>query len=338
LPSKALLSRSFNEVYREVVVGKKVINVVRGYFLNQLGHHSAWFYRELNRISIRIGTGLYLVPFERLGELEGLRRELMGRYEQYQEELRGFLLEGRIPEKAVKGGRERKFYTEYMDVVRDYLRKLGDSGIVMVPDIVGRVRIRLLPLRLDPVLWRELVEEEVRERREELLKMLEEEVERMRREAVESIKAEVRGELLELNRLVVKAIGQLRRRRWISDALRRRMLEALDHVEGDLIIDDPEMSRIIEAYRGLMGAMERRIPPTMKEVADKPLVPPEEMELEEVEVPKVRRREVEDYAEVFEVLASSEMRRIEEEGEEALDVDRRLLEALEGLSEVLRGD
>lgn len=187
LPSKALLDAHLPEIFKDIKIGTKEIKLVMGYFYNKLGTLSRKFYCQiLKRYAIDAGFG-YIVPKEKVPEflrdVDALKKE----YAIYEKQLKEFLLEGKVPPEVLANKRA-KVYKEYLDIVREYLRQHGKDEEVRKKieslDIVGRVRIRLLPFAIDMSILEEYIDERVRKR-------VEEELYAMRSEIVNAVKRQL---------------------------------------------------------------------------------------------------------------------------------------------------
>jgi len=341
LPSKSLLERRFDEVYRDTRVGDKFVSLVRGYFLNRLGVLARKYYCEvLPKFAVRIAEGLYLVPMARLVDFEGEVEKLRGLYEKYERELRDFFLHGKVPEDVSK---RAHLHEEYKELVLDYIARLtGEEKVeVEVPSITDRVRIRLFPLRIDPSLWEKHVDESLRRRKAELVRRLEEDLERARREAVQTAQAEIKRRILELNASVVKALSQLKRRGRIHKATGKKLSRMLKEIRESNLFRDPEISRMVEAYEGLTRAIESEA--AGERVEERPAKFIKEIgKVGEVEVKTEEKEEmlqVDDYRDVFRELAESVNVKLETKKAEIIpelqEVDREFVEALGKLTEAI---
>ena len=341
LPSPALLERRFEEIYRQVDVGKKVIRLVRGYFLNRLSSLARKYYCEiLPRYAVRIADGLYIVPMGKLVDLEREISELKRLYADYEEKLKAFFYRGEIPT-DVK--RNAKFYEEYKDIVLDYIKRLSNGKVeIELPNIVERVRINLYPLKIDPELWRSYVSDELREKESRLLKQLEEDIERARREAVQTAQADIKKRLLELNQAAIKALNQLKKRKRVNPATRNKIVRMLDELKKSNLFSDPEIDGLIRAYEGLSRAIEEASEKTSREEKVKVI---EEIgriasvtRAEEKPEEEKREEKLADYVEVFRDFADAIGSRLKAEEPvigELKEVDKEFVEALGKLSEAI---
>ena len=339
LPSPALLERRFEEIYRQVDVGRKVIRLVRGYFLNRLSSLARKYYCEiLPKYAVRIADGLYIVPMEKLVDLEREIDELKRLYRDYEEKLKAFFYRGEIPT-DVK--RNAKFYEEYKDIVLDYIKRLSNGKVeIELPNIVERVRINLYPLKIDPNLWKSYVSDELKKREHDLIKKLEEDIERARREAVQTAQADIKKRLLELNEAAVKALNQLKKRRKVNQATRNKIVRMLDELKKSNLFSDPEIDGLIRAYEGLSKAIEEA---SLKPVKEEEVKVIEEIgkaasiETEEKHEEK-KEEKLADYVEVFKDFANAIDTRLKTEEpiiDELKEVDKEFVEALGKLSEAI---
>jgi len=341
LPSKALLEKRFEEIYKDVRVGDKFISLVRGYFLNRLSILARKYYCEiLPRYAVRIADGLYLVPMEKIVDLEKEINNLRGLYEDYEKKLKGFFYHGIIPYNVRKNA---KFYEEYKEIVLDYIQSISKEKNVEIelPSIVDRVKINLFPLKIDPSLWRNYVDEKLKKREQELIRKLEEDLERARREAVQTAQADIKKRLLDLNQTIIKALNQLKKKRRIYPSTRRKLGRMLEDLRTSNLFGDPEVDRLIRAYEGLAKSIGKDFE---KEVVEEKAVVIEEIGKAaglkmDAEEEKKEEKGIEDYVDVFKDLADAIKFKLRDQREtltrELVEVDTDFTEALEKLTEAI---
>ena len=206
LPSKALLDASLPEIFKDIKIGKKEIKLTMGYFYNKLGTLSRKFYTNiLPAHAVNAGFG-YIVPKEKvpsfLRDVDVLKKE----YEEFEEQLKEFLLHGKVPPE-VQENKRAKIYKEYLSIIMEYLRKHGMEKIVRERienlRIADRVRISLLPFSIDYSIVEEFVDEKVKKR-------VNMEIERLSSEIVEAarkrIEERVAGILERIEKLTIKKL------------------------------------------------------------------------------------------------------------------------------------
>ena len=342
LPSKALLEKRFEEIYKDVRVGDKFISLVRGYFLNRLSILARKYYCEiLPRFAVRIADGLYLVPMEKIVDLEKEIDNLRGLYEDYEKKLKAFFYQGIIPDDVRKNA---KFYEEYKEIVLDYIQSISKEKQVKLelPSIVDRVKINLFPLKIDPALWKNYVDEELKERERELIRKLEEDLERARREAIQTAQADIKKRLLDLNQTIIKALNQLKRKKRIAAPTRSKLNRILEELRASNLFGDPEIDRLIKAYEGLARSIEEGTGEKPKE--EKAVIIDEIEKVASLEAPKEEHKKeneqsLEDYAEVFRDLAKTINVKLKDQSEtitsELQEVDKKFAEALGKLTEAI---
>jgi len=271
LPSKALLDAHLPEIFKDTRIGTKQIKLAMGYFYNKLGTLSRKFYNDiLKEYAVWAGFG-YVVPRERvpafLRAVDALRRE----YAIYEKQLKEFLLEGRVPPE-VMANKRAKVYREYLEIVREYLRRHGKEEEVRrrieALSVVDRVRINLVPFSIDMSILEEYVDEKVRRR-------VERELYEVRREMVEA----VRRQLEERAREIVKRLESYAKQRLtkqILEGLRRDVEEvrrlarefgvesrALETLEELLSMPEEELAKkvAVEASSGRLKALLEEVSP-----------------------------------------------------------------------------
>jgi len=185
LPSKALLDAHLPEIFKGSRIGRKEIKLVMGYFYNKLGSLSRKFYTQiLPQYAIYAGFG-YIIPKDKVPEFLKAVDELKLEYAEYEKQLKDFLLEGKIPPNLDK---RANVYREYLDLIREYLRKQGKENIlrdrVECLNIVERVTVNLLPFSIDLSVLEEYVDEKVRKR-------VEQEIYQVRSRIAENIKKQL---------------------------------------------------------------------------------------------------------------------------------------------------
>ena len=216
LPSKALLDANLPEIFKDVKIGTKQIKLVMGYFYNKLGTLSRKFYTQiLPEHAVNAGFG-YIVPKERvsafLRDVDLLKKE----YEEFEQQLKDFLLYGRVPPE-VRANKRAKIYEEYLDIVMEYLKRHGAEENVREKieglKIADRVRVNLLPFSIDYSIVEEFVDEQVRERvNREIEKLSSEITEAARKRIEEKVKRILeRVEKLGVEKLTEKNVEALKR-------------------------------------------------------------------------------------------------------------------------------
>ena len=190
LPSKALLDTSLPEIFKDTKIGKKEIRLTMGYFYNRLGSLSRKFYNILANYAIDAGFA-YILPKENVKEFLEEVEALKAEYKEYEEQLKRFLLEGKVPEDLDK---RAKVDTEYTEIVMEFLRSHGKEEETKKKienlDVVGRVRINLLPFSVDARILEEYVDEKVKQKlEEELYKVRSEMIENARKQLSDKIKS-----------------------------------------------------------------------------------------------------------------------------------------------------
>ena len=341
LPSKALLEKRFDEIYKDVRVGDKFVSLVRGWFLNRLSVLARKYYCEiLPRYAVRIADGLYLVPMEKLVNLEREIDDLRRLYEDYEKKLKDFFYHGEIPDDV---RRNAKFYEGYKDIVLEYIRRVSKDKNVKIelPSIVDRVKINLFPLRIDPTLWKNYVDEELQRREQELIRKLEEDLERARREAIQTAQADIKKRLLELNRTIIKALNQLKGKKRVSKATRDKISRMLEDLRSSNLFDDPEIDGLIKAYEGLAESIAKGS--EEEQLTGETVVIEEIGKAASIEKPREEEKEkvgekMAGYVEVFKDFADTIGSRLKAEEsmiDELKEVDKKFVEALGKLSEAI---
>lgn len=203
LPSKAILIKRFPEIFKNTRVGERNIKLISGYFINKLGHLSAKFYRKLKEECIEIpveGKSLYVLPPHRAASFYAWVKEFRDEYVRLEEQLRGFITTGRIPEGVRK---DAKFEKDYIATVQEYLAKEGENIRFNVPEIASRVSIAFEEWKPDDALFRVFEAEKYAEL-EEKVKLKENEIERKAREKEQRLLKELEREVREREREMVK--------------------------------------------------------------------------------------------------------------------------------------
>ncbi len=240
LPSKSLLDTHLPEIFKDTKIGVKQIKLTMGYFYNKLGTLSRKFYNQiLPKYAIDAGFG-YIVPKSKvadfLREVDMLKRE----YEEYEKQLKDFLLHGKVPPEVAENKRA-KVYKEYLDIVLEYLRKHGKEEEVRKKieslDITKRIQIRLLPFAVDMRIVEEFVDDKVKKR-------LEEELASFRKEMANAIRERIKEYMEKLRKNLEKYATSELRKELLERA--REDLEKLENEARELGLELPELERLRE--------------------------------------------------------------------------------------------
>jgi len=238
LPSKALLDAHLPEIFKDIKIGRKEIKLVMGYFYNKLGSLSRKFYSSiLPAYAIDAGFG-YIVPKSQvdrfLQEVELLKKEYM----EYERQLKDFLLKGIIPEGLDKRCKVDK---KYFDIVMEYLKQHGKDEEVRKRieslDIVGRVKINLLPFAIDMRILYEFADERVRQR-------LEQELQEFRSGIYSAFKEKVKEIVQDLQRKLEKVVLPEVRMGMVRRA--REEVEVIEKMARELGIEVRELEALKE--------------------------------------------------------------------------------------------
>jgi len=233
-----LLDAHLPEIFRDIKIGRKEIKLVMGYFYNKLGTLSRKFYSSiLPAYAIDAGFG-YIVPKSQvdrfLQEVELLKRE----YVEYERQLKDFLLKGIIPEGLDKRCKVDK---KYFDIVMEYLKQHGmDEEVrkrIESLDIVGRVRINLLPFAVDTRILYEFADERVRQR-------LEQELQEFRAGIYNAFKEKVKEIIQDLQKRLEKVVLSEVRADMIRRA--REEIESIEKTARELGIEIKELETLKE--------------------------------------------------------------------------------------------
>jgi len=243
LPSKALITKTLPKVFKDVKIGQEEIKLLTGYFHNKLGTLAGKFYKLVQTYGVYAGFG-YIIPEsvadEFLREVDKLKKE----YEEYEEELKAFINEGKIPEDVRK---DAKFDVEYLNIVMEYLRDVGVEK-VEIPSIADRVFIHLVPFALDMDILREYMDKEVSER-------VEREIEEIKNKIVTSAEKELEEKL----KRIVDRIVKWEREKITKRSLKRfaKELDAISKTCNDLGV---RMDKVIALKEVINDALNGKIP------------------------------------------------------------------------------
>jgi len=238
LPSKALLDTSLPEIFKDTKIGKKEIRLVMGYFYNKLGTFARKFYTQiLPKYAIDAGFG-YIVPKENvsgfLEEVEMLKSE----YREYEQQLKDFLLNGKIPEGL---DRRSKIDPEYTEIVMEFLREHGKEDEVKERienlDIAGRVRIDLLPFSVDMSILEEYVDERVKS-------MLEQKLYEIRSEMIENARKQLSKRIRDLAKKIEGLAKKTVTKKKIEEL--KKDVESVEKIARDLGVEFKEINVLKE--------------------------------------------------------------------------------------------
>jgi len=256
LPSKALLDKILPKEYKQKRIGCEVIQIVRGYFYNKLGTLSRKFYNDiLQKHGVWAGFG-YIIPAHRVHQFIRDVEELREDYKKFEDELRAFLERGEIPKdkrEKVEQGRVN-IDPEYLEIVREYLAEHGITEI-RVPDIVDRVKIRLIPFSIDVRMVEEYLEDKA-------IQSVQRELEIVKQEMFENLKEQLEEKI----NSIFERLKNYEKKKMTKNIL-RKLKEDIDYV---LKTADELGVRVerVEVLRRTMEAMEQEKPEIPIEKAD----------------------------------------------------------------------
>jgi len=219
LPSKALLDKILPKEYKQKRIGSEVIQIVRGYFYNKLGVLSRKFYNDiLQKHGVWAGFG-YIIPAHRVYQFIRDVEELREAYKKFEEELRAFLERGEIPEDKREKVEQGKVNIdpEYLEIVREYLAEHGITEI-RVPDIVDRVKIRLIPFSIDIKMVEEYLEDKA-------IQSVQRELEAVRQEMFENLKEQLEEKI----NSIFERLKNYEKKKMTKNVL-RKLKEDIDYV------------------------------------------------------------------------------------------------------------
>lgn len=126
VPSVTLLERTFPLEFKDTVVGKRVTNLVRGYFRNKVTTLRKKWYKLLDDTTIRIGEQgrmqqMRILTFDKVPEFTKKKDALIEEWKEYDHELERFLLYGEVPKKNDNNPR-REYNLDYLKEIKEYLR------------------------------------------------------------------------------------------------------------------------------------------------------------------------------------------------------------------------
>ena len=219
LPSKALLDKILPKEYKQKRIGSEVIQIVRGYFYNKLGVLSRKFYNDiLQKHGVWAGFG-YIIPAHRVYLFIRDVEELREAYKKFEEELRAFLERGEVPEDKREKVEQGKVNIdpEYLEIVREYLAEHGITEI-RVPDIVDRVKIRLIPFSIDVRMVEEYLEDKA-------IQSVRKELEMVKQEMFENLKEQLEEKI----NSIFERLKNYEKKKMTKNIL-RKLKEDIDYV------------------------------------------------------------------------------------------------------------
>jgi len=173
----------------------------------------------------------------RLREVDELKKE----YEDFEQQLKNFLLYGRIPLDIDK---RAKVYREYLNIVMEYLKKHDKDEEVKKKveslNIAERVRISLLPFSIDYSIIEEFIDDRVKAR-------VSKEIETLSREIVEAARKRIEKRVKRLLERVEK-LG--------AEKLTEKNVEALKRELNEIIREGEEFGVDVSPLRTLSGVLE----------------------------------------------------------------------------------
>lgn len=211
LPSEATLTQKLDEIFENTKIGKKVVDIVRGYFRNRLKYLRAKWYRKLNEMCIVLPIGqhdnMYILPPDKLVDFTKFAEDFRKELENYERVLIKFLTEGRVPDEirenlVKKCGEEYvKELEQYLQLIKKFLEQHKVS--LKIPSIASRFRYRLIPIVIDASFAYRLVHNVIaRKHGEEVWSKVKDlvlqEIERMRKQWIEDAKRILEERLREL--------------------------------------------------------------------------------------------------------------------------------------------
>lgn len=186
------------EFFRDAKIGIKLIKLVRGYFYNKLGSLSRKFYRFLSSVTVKTPIGYIVAPCH-VPDLLAFCDQLRHEYRIFEEELVRFLVYGELPENL---NSRAKIYSEYRDLIEEYLAQHGSHLNVSSISITDRFKIALIPFTLDTTTILPLLDEKARKLAEQYIN---DTMRTVTESAKRDIEEKVRLLLDQLTRLAIQA-------------------------------------------------------------------------------------------------------------------------------------
>tara|TARA_Y100000296_G_C5138598_1_gene239685 strand:+ start:14 stop:994 length:981 start_codon:yes stop_codon:yes gene_type:complete len=146
LPLKAETGKGKSK--KSVRIGNREVHLVSKYFKNKIGNLSRHWYLALATMTVKLGWGLYILPYDRLDDYRELVEYMQSEYEEYEEDLKDFLRSGEFPKHLLEKNKLIQYdVKDYLRIVQGYLGK-DSTGIENI-SIASKFESHLVPFHLD---------------------------------------------------------------------------------------------------------------------------------------------------------------------------------------------
>lgn len=254
LPSPSILEIRFKEMFKNTVMGKRVVHTVKGWFLNKLKRLSAKYYTDIlknNAIKLTsIGGGLYLLPTSKVSIFKREVEKLKEEYKIYENQLKDFLEKGIIPSNV---NTKAQFDSEYLVLLQDYLESQGITETIFeAPSIVNRVKVNLIPLKISPELFEEYVEQSAKDYKNEKLNEVAEDVRVTREAMIQDMEKDIETKITKLQGILQEALKKKVTKRRINSL--RKTLENIKDSASDIGLAEKHSARF-DAMKNVISAL-----------------------------------------------------------------------------------
>ena len=188
LPSEYLVQDILREYYKETVPITKLVQLVPNQYLNKFKTLRRKFYcRLVVKHAVKIASGWYLVPTQKLRAFKKDRDQLIEEYKQFEQSLKEYL--------------EKE--TEYSNLVKEI--RPDNHTTKNTPSIASRVSISLIPLSLSSDVFEKYIDEKAQEKKTQTMREIEEELKNTREQLINNAVLDLNERLEQLMRKLAEA-------------------------------------------------------------------------------------------------------------------------------------
>jgi hypothetical protein len=278
VPSVNLLDRTYPLEYKDTVIGKKITNLVRGYFRNRVTTLRKEWYKLLEDTTIRLGEKgkmqqIRILTFDKVPEFTTRKDALIEKWKEFDYELERFLLFHELPEKEDNNPR-RDYNLEYLTEIKEFLCEELEMDINDLTDFFSppkfhqHLYLNYIEMSFETQIFEEYLEEKGRNAVDEVDREKLRLLKQVKREVALQKEAQINQALIDINkrvdaimeRLTMIELGELTKKS--LKRVSKEMNEVVDLANSANLFG--KVAKRIDALNNLQLAMESDNPQLLR--------------------------------------------------------------------------